>query len=75
MALQTTPGYRLGFVSLAAAVIGFAAGLIAFVLYNLIGLFTNLAFYHGPGDHVRVSFHERNGKRVAQRIEELATRQ
>jgi chloride channel protein, CIC family len=46
MALQPTPGYRLGFVSLAAAVIGFTAGLIAFVLYNLIGLFTNLTFYH-----------------------------
>ncbi len=46
MSLQPTPGYRLGFVSFAAAVIGFTAGLIAFVLYNLIGLFTNLAFYH-----------------------------
>jgi chloride channel protein, CIC family len=46
IALQPTPGYRLGFVSLAAAVIGFTAGLIAFVLYNLIGLFTNLTFYH-----------------------------
>ncbi len=29
-----------------AAAIGCAAGLIAFVLYDLIGLFTNLAFYH-----------------------------
>jgi hypothetical protein len=28
-----------------------------------------------PGDHVRVSFQELNGRRVAQRIEELATRQ
>ena len=28
-----------------------------------------------PGDHVRVSFHEMNGRRVVQRIEELATRQ
>jgi len=28
-----------------------------------------------PGDHVRVSFHELNGRRVAQRVEELATRQ
>lgn len=47
MTLQpTTPGYRLGFVSLAAVAIGFIAGLIAFVLYNLIGLFTNMAFYH-----------------------------
>jgi chloride channel protein, CIC family len=53
MALQPTPGYRLGFVSLAAAVIGFTAGLIAFVLYNLIGLFTNLAFYHEWSFHFR----------------------
>jgi chloride channel protein, CIC family len=53
MALQPTPGYRLGFVSFAAAVIGFTAGLIAFVLYNLIGLFTNLAFYHECSFHFR----------------------
>jgi hypothetical protein len=54
MALQpTTPGYRLGFVSLAAAVIGFLAGLIAFILYNLIGLFTNVAFYQRVVLHFR----------------------
>jgi H+/Cl- antiporter ClcA len=53
MALQPKPGYRLGFVSIAAAVIGFTAGLIAFVLYNLIGLFTNLAFYHEWSFHFR----------------------
>src|SRR4029077_11642431 len=53
MALQPTPGYRLGFVSFAPAVIGFTAGLIAFVLYNLIGLFTNLAFYHEWSFHFR----------------------
>jgi chloride channel protein, CIC family len=53
MALQATPGYRLGFVSLLAAAIGFTAGLIAFVLYNLIGLFTNLAFYHVWSFHFR----------------------
>jgi hypothetical protein len=35
VALHPTAGYRLGFVSLAATVIGFTAGLIAFVLYNL----------------------------------------
>ena len=43
---QSTAGYRLEFVSLLAAAIGLVAGLIAFLLYNLIGLFTNLAFYH-----------------------------
>ena len=54
MALQpTTPGYRLGFVSLAAAAIGLLAGLIAFILYNLIGLFTNAAFYHEWSFHFR----------------------
>jgi chloride channel protein, CIC family len=53
IALQPTPGYRLGFVSVAAAVIGFTAGLIAFLLYNLIGLFTNLAFYHEWSFHFR----------------------
>jgi chloride channel protein, CIC family len=53
MALQPTPGYRLGFVSLLAAIVGLAAGLIAFVLYNLIGLFTNLTFYHVWSFHFR----------------------
>lgn len=38
--------FRVGFVSLLAAVIGILAGLVAFVLYKLIGLFTNIAYYH-----------------------------
>src|SRR5271170_3465858 len=46
-------GYRIGLISLLAAAIGCAAGLIAFVLYNLIGLFTNLAFYHEWSFHFR----------------------
>jgi CIC family chloride channel protein len=50
---QSTAGYRLGLVSLLAAGIGLAAGLIAFVLYNLIGLFTNLTFYHVWSFHFR----------------------
>ncbi len=33
-------------VSVLAAVIGFGAGIIAYLLYNLIGLFTNIAFFH-----------------------------
>ncbi len=33
-------------VSLLAAVIGLGAGIIAYVLYNLIGLFTNITFFH-----------------------------
>ena len=38
--------FRMLFMSLLAAGIGLIAGLIAYVLYNLIGLFTNIAFYH-----------------------------
>jgi hypothetical protein len=34
-------------------VIGFLAGLIAFILYNLIGLFTNVAFYQRVVLHFR----------------------
>ena len=48
--IEATPGqesrFRTGMVSLLAAAIGIAAGLIAYLLYNLIGLFTNIAFYH-----------------------------
>jgi chloride channel protein, CIC family len=38
--------FRMVLISFLAAAIGLMAGLIAFVLYNLIGLFTNLFFYH-----------------------------
>ena len=37
--------FRMVLVSFLAGGIGLIAGLIAYVLYNLIGLFTNLAFY------------------------------
>jgi chloride channel protein, CIC family len=38
--------FRLGLISVFAAVIGLLAGGVAYVLYRLIGLFTNLFFYH-----------------------------
>jgi H+/Cl- antiporter ClcA/CBS domain-containing protein len=38
--------FRMLWVSSLAALIGIGAGVIAFLLYNLIGLFTNLAFFH-----------------------------
>ena len=38
--------FRTGVVSLLAAAIGIMAGLIAYLLYNLIGFFTNIFFYH-----------------------------
>ncbi|HXO92542.1 MAG TPA: hypothetical protein VN825_00315, partial [Candidatus Acidoferrum sp.] len=51
--LEPTEGFRLGFISLLAALIGILAGLIAYVLYDLIGLFTNLAYYHEWSFHFR----------------------
>ena len=45
--------FRIGFISLLAAVIGVLAGLIAYLLYDLIGLFTNLAYYHEWSFHFR----------------------
>ncbi len=38
--------FRTGLLSLLAAAIGLIAGGIAFLLYNLIGFFTNIFFYH-----------------------------
>jgi chloride channel protein, CIC family len=38
--------FRMLLVSLLAAAIGAGAGVIAYLLYNLIGLITNLVFYH-----------------------------
>lgn len=38
--------FRMFWVSLLSAVIGVGAGIIAFFLYNLIGLFTNISFFH-----------------------------
>jgi H+/Cl- antiporter ClcA len=46
-------GFRIGFISLLAAIIGVLAGLIAYLLYDLIGLFTNLAYYHTWSFHFR----------------------
>jgi chloride channel protein, CIC family len=45
--------YRLAFVSVLAAGIGVLVGFIAYALYSLIGLFTNLAFYHQWSFHFR----------------------
>src|ERR1700733_3985813 len=46
-------GYRMGLISLLAAAVGIIAGLIAYALYDLIGLFTNLAYYHIWSFHFR----------------------
>ncbi len=46
-------GYRLPLVSVLAAGIGVLTAFIAYALYSLIGLFTNLAFYHEWSFHFR----------------------
>jgi H+/Cl- antiporter ClcA len=53
--------YRLEIVSLLAALIGIFAGLVAFCLYDLIGLFTNLAYYHEWSFHFRSPEHTQIG--------------
>ena len=45
-ALSEPATFRMVTVSILAAAIGLLAGVVAFALYKLIGLFTNLAFYH-----------------------------
>src|ERR1700686_1302393 len=51
--MRPNAGFRLGFISLLAAGVGVLAGVVAFLLYNLIGLFTNLTFYHVWSFHFR----------------------
>ncbi len=40
------PGFRLGLISFLSAGIGIIAGVIAYLLYDLIALISNLVFYH-----------------------------
>jgi len=49
--------YRIGWISLLAALTGLIAGIIAYLLYDLIGLFTNLAYYHEWSFHFRSPEH------------------
>jgi chloride channel protein, CIC family len=49
--------YRIGWISLLAAMVGILAGIIAYLLYDLIGLFTNLAYYHEWSFHFRSPEH------------------
>jgi CIC family chloride channel protein len=49
--------YRLGLISLLAGITGLLAGVIAFLLYDLIALFTNLAYYHQWSFHFRSPEH------------------
>jgi len=46
LALQAPAEYRIVLMSFLAAGIGLLAGIVAYLLYKLIGLFTNLFFFH-----------------------------
>src|SRR6202790_66081 len=53
---DSAPGpvrFRLGFISLLASMVGIISGFVAFLLYNLIGFFTNLVFYGVWSFHFR----------------------
>jgi hypothetical protein len=54
-------GYRIGLISGLAALIGILAGFIAYALYDLIGLITNLAYYHEWSFHFRSPEHTQLG--------------
>jgi CIC family chloride channel protein len=50
---QAPVRFRIGFISLLASMVGVISGFVAFLLYNLIGFFTNLAFYGVWSFHFR----------------------
>ena len=54
-------GFRLGYISLLSAFVGVISGVVAFLLYNLIGFITNLAFYHVWSFHFRSAADNRLG--------------
>ena len=54
---EQSAGYRIGLISSLAALIGILAGFIAYALYDLIGLITNLAYYHEWSFHFRSPEH------------------
>jgi len=54
---ERSAGFRIGLISLLAAMVGVLAGFIAYILYDLIGLFTNLAYYHEWSFHFRSPEH------------------
>ncbi|HXN74677.1 MAG TPA: chloride channel protein [Candidatus Acidoferrales bacterium] len=54
---EQSAGFRIGLISGLAAMIGILAGLIAYALYDLIGLITNLAYYHEWSFHFRSPEH------------------
>src|SRR5215469_15759033 len=46
LAPETLAQFRIVLISFLAASIGLLAGIVAYILYKLIGLFTNVFFFH-----------------------------
>ncbi len=53
--------FRIGFISLLASMVGVIAGVAAFLLFNLIALFTNLAFFGVWSFHFRSAAENQRG--------------
>ena len=62
LSLSPPAQFRIVLVSFLAAGIGLVAGVVAYALYKLIGLFTNLFFFHRwSADFTSVRFHHLGG--------------
>ena len=62
LSLSQPAQFRIVLVSFLAAGIGLVAGVVAYALYKLIGLFTNLFFFHRwSADFTSVRFHHLGG--------------
>ncbi len=53
--------FRVGFISLLASMVGVIAGVAAFLLFNLIALFTNIAFFGVWSFHFRSAAENQRG--------------
>jgi CIC family chloride channel protein len=62
LSLAQPAQFRMVLVSFLSAAIGLVAGLVAYALYKLIGLFTNLFFFHRwSADFTSARFHQLGG--------------
>ncbi|HEY2647217.1 MAG TPA: hypothetical protein VGI34_09585, partial [Candidatus Acidoferrales bacterium] len=53
--------FRIGYISLLASIVGIIAGVTAYLLFSLIGLFTNVAFFGVWSFHFRSAAENQRG--------------
>ena len=58
---EETVRFRLGFICLLASIVGVISGFVAYILFTLIGLFTNVAFYGVWSFHFRNAAENQRG--------------